>query len=145
EEELLRVKDALDLYLRGSRNDADALQPELEVLDRVADTLGMVGMGIERSQVQAQRAALADIAAGAPASEQTLLDIAGALLKVESSLQMHREQMGVQGGGGGMAAGTDSGERRRLVQAVLREAANNLLQSKELFVAHLTSPPGNTH
>lgn len=143
EEELMRVKDALDLYLRGSRSDGDSLQPELEVLDRVADTLGMVGMGIERSQVQAQRAALAQIAAGGEASEQVLLDIAGGLLKVESSLQMHREQMGAQGGGGA-AAGSD-GERRRLVQAVLREAANNLQQSKELFLAHLTSPPGSTH
>lgn len=143
EEELLRVKDALDLYLRGNKSDTASLQPELEVLDRVADTLGMVGMGIERSQVQAQRAALAEIASGGQADEQTLLDIAGALLKVETSLQSHREQMGVQGGG--TSAGAEGGERRRLTQAVLREAASNLQQSKELFIAHLTSPPGSPH
>lgn len=143
EEELLRVKDALDLFLRGNRTDANALLPELEVLDRVADTLGMVGMGIERAQVQAQRAALAELANGGEASEQMLLDIAGALLKVENSLQMHREQLGVQAGPGG-ADGADA-ERRRLMQAVLREAAVNLQQTKELFLAHLTSPAGSPH
>lgn len=142
EEELLRVKDALDLYLRGNQSDGSSLQPELDVLDRVADTLGMVGMGIERNEVQAQRTALASIASGERSGEQALLDIAGALLKVESSLQEHRERLGVQPAGG-VADG--SGERRRLTEAVLREAAVNLQQSKELFVAHLASPDSNTH
>ena len=141
EEELLRVKDALDLYLRGNQNDGSSLQPELDVLDRVADTLGMVGMGIERSAVQSQRTALATIAAGEPSGEQALLDIASALLKVEASLQEHRERLGVQPD----STQEGSGERRRLTQAVLREAAVNLQQAKELFVAHLASLQGNTH
>lgn len=44
-------------------------------------------------------------------------------------------------------AGEDagSGERRRLAAAVVREAAVNLQQAKELFVAHLAGAAGNDH
>jgi chemosensory pili system protein ChpA (sensor histidine kinase/response regulator) len=147
EEELMRVKDALDLYLRGNRSEGATLQPELDVLDRVADTLGMVGMGIERSQVQAQRAALASLASVQNADEQALLDIAGALLQVESSLQAHRERLGVQPGNtdGREGSRSSAAERRRLTHAVLREAAANLQQSKELFLSHLSTPSGSPH
>lgn len=68
EEELLKVKDALDLYIRGDRADTSLLKAELEVLDRVADTLGMVGMGRERAEVQAQRVALGGMVAGGMAT-----------------------------------------------------------------------------
>ncbi len=139
EEELLKVKDALDLYIRGDRADTGLLKAELEVLDRVADTLGMVGMGRERAEVQAQRGALSAMVESGHGGDQALLDIAGALIGVESSLQSHREHLGVAGEDAG------SGERRRLAAAVVREAAVNLQQAKELFVAHLAGTAGNDH
>ncbi len=151
EEELLRVKDALDLYLRGSQSDASPLKPELDVLDRVGDTLGMIGMGIERSHVKAQREALAtlvDGGVGGVGGEHVLLNVAGELLKVENALQEHRERLGIQSQDE-LSRGDDgrlsTGERRRLVQAVLREATVNLQQSKDLFLAHMSAEPGNVH
>ena len=41
-EDLLRVKDELDLYLRTGKSDPTELQPQSERLQSVADTLGML-------------------------------------------------------------------------------------------------------
>jgi chemosensory pili system protein ChpA (sensor histidine kinase/response regulator) len=88
-EELLRVKDALDLHLRTG-GDAATLQPQAAELASVADTLGMLGLGVARDVVLQQRDALEGIARGElPASESALLDIAGALLYVDASLDDH--------------------------------------------------------
>ena len=63
-EDLLRVKDALDLYLRTSQNDPAVLQPQAEALQRVSDTLGMLGLGLARTLVQQQRDAMQEIVDG---------------------------------------------------------------------------------
>ncbi|MDX5444868.1 MAG: Hpt domain-containing protein, partial [Zoogloeaceae bacterium] len=86
-EDLTRVKDALDLFLRGGRKSTADLQPAAETLARVGDTLGMLGLGALRKVVQTQAQAATDIVAGRQAPEETvLMDIASAMLYVESSL-----------------------------------------------------------
>jgi chemosensory pili system protein ChpA (sensor histidine kinase/response regulator) len=86
-EDLARVKDALDLFLRGGRKTTADLQPAADTLARVGDTLGMLGLGALRKQVQAQSQVAADIVAGRKTPEENvLMDIASALLYVESSL-----------------------------------------------------------
>ncbi len=148
EEELLRVKDALDLFLRGNRSEPESLQSELPILDRVADTLGILGMGVQRHEVQAQRTTLAEIVAGNLTDENMLLDIASGLLRVEQSLQEQRSGVAVRSRPDvkpdepGRLTGI---ERQRLIEAALKEAALNLQQSKELFVAELSSPVGKQH
>ena len=85
-EDLMRVKDALDLHLRTMDAKPAELAAQTDVLDRVADTLGMLGLGVPRRVVQEQRSALMDISSGSrPADESALLDIAGALLYVEAA------------------------------------------------------------
>lgn len=87
-EDLARVKDALDLFLRGGRKAVADLQPAADTLNRVADTLGMLGMGALRKVAQNQAQASADIVAGRRQPEESvLMDIASALLFVESSLE----------------------------------------------------------
>ena len=87
-EDLARVKDGLDLFLRGGRKAPAELLPAAETLSRVADTLGMLGLGALRKATQNQAQAATDIAAGRrPAEETALMDIASALLYVESSLE----------------------------------------------------------
>lgn len=49
-EELLRVKDALDLHLRTGGDIAE-LQTQVKELGSVADTLGMMGLGVARNVV----------------------------------------------------------------------------------------------
>ncbi|HET7358988.1 MAG TPA: Hpt domain-containing protein, partial [Rhodanobacteraceae bacterium] len=60
-DDLLRVKDALDLFLRQHDADPGQLGEQVEVLDRVADTLGMLGLNVPRRVVGEQRAIVEEI------------------------------------------------------------------------------------
>ena len=94
-EDLLRVKDALDLHLRTKQTGVADLQPQVEALSRVADTLGMMGLGVARNVVLQQRDAMHEIVAGnRSADEGALLDIAGALLYVDASLDDQVARLG---------------------------------------------------
>ena len=52
-EDLMRVKDALDLHLRTGKTDISELRPQVEALGRVSDTLGLMGLGVARGVLQA--------------------------------------------------------------------------------------------
>ena len=94
-EDLLRVKDALDLHLRTRQTGVADLQPQVEALSRVADTLGMMGLGVARNVVLQQRDAMHEIVAGNRAADEgALLDIAGALLYVDASLDDQVARLG---------------------------------------------------
>ena len=146
-EDLMRVKDALDLHLRTQNARPSDLQSQTEVLDRVADTLGMLGLGVPRRVVQEQRTILQDVSnATRPADEGTLLDIAGALLYVEASLDENIRSLGASSDA---AAGDASkpvdielpqAEVRRILEALIKEAQANLTQTKQDIVAFVESP-----
>jgi hypothetical protein len=61
-DDLLRVKEALDIFLRTHGADPGDLAAQGEVLDRVGDTLGMLGLGVPRRVVTEQRQIIGDIA-----------------------------------------------------------------------------------
>ncbi len=139
-EDLLRVKDALDLYLRNVEHDPRQLGGEADTLARVADTLGMLGLNVPRRVVHEQRETIAQIAAGARAvDEAALLDVAGALLYVESSLDDHIDRLGAESGEGASLQ-LPKAEARRLLEAVLKEASTNLARIKDDLVAFIESP-----
>ncbi len=139
-EDLLRVKDALDLYLRNAEHDPRQLAGEADALARVADTLGMLGLNVPRRVVHEQRETVAQLAAGArTVDESTLLDVAGALLYVESSLDDHIDRLGAEGGDDAELQ-LPKAEARRLLEAVLKEASTNLARVKDDLVAFIESP-----
>lgn len=134
-EELLRVKDALDLHLRA-RDNPGSLQPQVAELGNVADTLGMMGLGVARDVVLQQRDALREVAEGRrQADEGTLLDIAGALLYVDASLDDQVARLG----GPGSDAGRDASasESQRTVEVLAQEAIINFGAAREKFVAFI--------
>ena len=47
-EDLLRVKDALDLHLRAGLTDVAALRPQAEALDRIGETLAECGSSFDQ-------------------------------------------------------------------------------------------------
>src|SRR5699024_5797550 len=94
-DDLLNVKDALDLYLRDMDGDPARLAGQADILDRVGDTLGMLGLNVPRRVVGEQRGIIQEMATRARAvDEDVLLDVAGALLYVEASLDDHIERLG---------------------------------------------------
>ncbi|PKM08552.1 MAG: hybrid sensor histidine kinase/response regulator [Gammaproteobacteria bacterium HGW-Gammaproteobacteria-4] len=139
-EDLLRVKDMLDLHMRSPSNPVSALNAQAEVLDRVADTLGMLGLGVPRRVVQEQSQAIAEVVGGnRPADEATLLDIAGALLYVEASLDDQVSRLGqasIDTGSSGDRTLPGS-EAQHLLDAVVKEAIANFAQARQSFVAFI--------
>ncbi|WP_133477521.1 hybrid sensor histidine kinase/response regulator [Cognatilysobacter segetis] len=133
-EDLMRVKDALDIHLRTGRIDVAELKPQVEALTQVGDTLGMMGLGTARGVVLQQRDAMADVVEGRrPADEHALLDIAGALLYVDASLDDQVARLGLEDAeedGGALAR-----ESRKVLDIVVREAIANFGDARQSFVA----------
>ncbi|QSX73476.1 Hpt domain-containing protein [Lysobacter arenosi] len=133
-EDLLRVKDALDLHLRTGQTDVAGLTPQVEALTRVSDTLGMMGLGVARTVVLQQRDAMHEIVSGRrPADEGALLDVAGALLYVDASLDDQVSRLGLPD----EQADDDllAGEARKVLDVVVREAIANFGDARQAFVA----------
>jgi chemosensory pili system protein ChpA (sensor histidine kinase/response regulator) len=144
-EDLLRVKESLDLFLRRPDGDPAQLGSQAEVLDRVGDTLGMLALGVPRRVVGEQRRILGEIATGQrQPDEESLLDVAGALLYVEASLDDHIERLGAEGEGETQVS--DSGpsplprsEARHILSTLMREATANTSKVKDAIVGFVES------
>jgi len=133
-EELLRIKDALDLHLRTGGEPAQ-LQTQVDELGAVADTLGMMGLGVARGVVVQQRDALRGVVSGEQQIDETLLlDIAGALLYVDASLD---DQVAHLGAGGNGEDDPSAAEGRRTVEVLAHEAIANFAAAREHFVAFI--------
>ncbi|WP_019304262.1 Hpt domain-containing protein [Xanthomonas oryzae] len=137
-EELLRVKDALDLHLRTG-GDIAKLQTHVKDLGSVADTLGMMGLGVARNVVVQQRDALARVVDGqTQMDENVLLDIAGALLYVDASLDDQVASLGADPGDGTEVSNSaNSSEVRRTVDVLAQQAIANFGAAREHFVAFI--------
>ena len=144
-DDLLRVKEALDLFLRRPDGDPAQLGLQTDVLDRVGDTLGMLALGVPRRVVGEQRRILGEIATGARApDEESLLDVAGALLYVEASLDDHIERLGAEGEH--PSSSSDLGpaplprsEARHILATLMREATANTSRVKDAIVGFVES------
>ncbi|MEW5316352.1 MAG: hypothetical protein WDW38_007731 [Sanguina aurantia] len=148
-DDLLRVKEALDLFLRQQGGDPEQLSAQSEVLERVGDTLGMLALNVPRRVVIEQRRVLDEIASGLrQPDEETLLDVAGALLYVESSLDDHIESLGSEDSSAdtGMATqGLPRSEALGVVTALMHEAITNTGHVKNAIVAFVESGWEHSH
>ncbi|MET0226887.1 MAG: Hpt domain-containing protein [Dokdonella sp.] len=143
-DDLLRVKEALDIFLRSRNSDPGELLGQVEVLDRVGDTLGMLGLGVPRRVVSEQREVVQEMAQRRRAvDEGALLDVAGALLYVEASLDDHIERLGAGSDSDATGDGAlelPKAEVRKILDALMREAAVNIQQAKHDIIAFIESP-----
>src|SRR5271154_6917414 len=63
-EDLSKVKDVLDIYVRRGGGQADELDPQVGLLKKIGDTLGVLGLGELRARVQEATGKLEGIVAG---------------------------------------------------------------------------------
>ncbi len=135
-EDLSRVKDALDIFVRRGGTQVEELAPQLELLKKIGDTLGVLGLGELRDKVQTETTDLqAIVAQQAPMDEGALLRMAATLIKVEDSLDEQLIGMIVPlaepQGAPARPAGPDDIEFRQVTEAVLRECIVNMARIKE--------------
>jgi len=141
-DDLLRVKEALDLFLRQTDADPAQLASQTEVLERVGDTLGMLALGVPRRVVNEQRRVLDEIANRVRApDEELLLDVAGALLYVEASLDDHIESLGAEDEHAPESATAmlPRSEARHILATLMHEATANTGKVKDAIVAYVES------
>ena len=145
-EDLGRVKDALDIFVRQGGTQTDELAPQLELLKKIGDTLGVLGLGELRDKVQGETGDLqAIVTQQAAANEGTLLRMAATLIKVEDSLDEQLVGMIVPspaetGGTPSKPAGPDEIEFRQVTEAVLRECIVNMARIKEAISQSVEKP-----
>ncbi|HTP39951.1 MAG TPA: Hpt domain-containing protein [Steroidobacteraceae bacterium] len=87
-EDLSKVKDVLDIYVRrGGGGQTSELSPQLEMLRKIGDTLGVLGLGELRGRVQEAATRLEAMVAGRErADDAALIQVAATLIKVEDHL-----------------------------------------------------------
>jgi len=86
-EDLSKVKDALDIFVRRGGGQPQELAAQVELLRKIGDTLGVLGLGDLRSNVQTETERLTKIVNGTlKPDESTLVDVAATLIGVEDKL-----------------------------------------------------------
>jgi chemosensory pili system protein ChpA (sensor histidine kinase/response regulator) len=132
-EDLSKVKDVLDIFVRRGGGRIEELAPQLDLLKKISDTLGVLGLGEQRQRVQQEISGLSEfLSQGNAPPEDALVKIAGVLLSVEDSLddQLVRLILPTPQAGAGHPADEDA-EFRQVSEAVLRECIVNLAHIKE--------------
>ena len=142
-EDLGRVKDVLDIYVRTGMNKPAELVPQLDLLKKISDTLGVLGLGALRGDIDGEISRLKDVVARGGTNEQTILEIAATLLRVEDRLDRQLTQLIVPRDAPEEAASVDDNEEeadfRQVTEAVMRESIINLARIKETFSQSLTA------
>src|SRR5271154_6019164 len=86
-EDLAKVKDVLDIFVRRGAGQPKELGSQVEMLRKIGDTLGVLGLGELRAKVQFETDRLGKIVDGSlKADETTLVEIAATLIGVEDRL-----------------------------------------------------------
>jgi chemosensory pili system protein ChpA (sensor histidine kinase/response regulator) len=142
-EDLAKVKDVLDIFVRRGGGQSAELLPQLELLKKISDTLGVLGLGELRQRVQDEIQALSQIVQdGKPPSEDSLVRVAGVLLSVEDCLddQLVRLILPQAAESAADVPLDQDHEFRQVSEAVLRECIVNLARIKEAVSAAVQKP-----
>jgi chemosensory pili system protein ChpA (sensor histidine kinase/response regulator) len=142
-EELAKLKDQLDLFVRSDMRQNDELDELLPGLRQVANTLAVLGLGIPRKVVTEQIELVEKLSDQPdPVDDGTLMDIAGALLYVEASLAgLDSDRQRDSGGSDDETQTINLGSRElgEASSALLRESRNTLEQVKSAIVNFIAS------
>lgn len=130
--ELAGIKEALDLYLLSPEPDPLVLQNQLPVLNQVADTLTILGMESLRASLKQKITLIQAVIDTGKDAEEKLMDVAGTILQLESSLSQFAE--------GNLSEKSNKDSLLdEVYQAVITEARKTLDQTKDAIVDFVDS------
>ena len=140
-EDLIQVKDVLELFMQSNDQDLDQLAPIPEQLGKIADTYGMLGMGNVRQSIMDQRDVMQGIVKGeTEISEPVVSGIAYELLNAESEL---KDYIASRSGFVDMNRDHDdqtvpAAEYRQVVFTVVSEGLKNFSEAKEAILSYVS-------
>ena len=139
-EDINKVKDNLDVFVRSDEKDISILEDVSSALTQMSDTLAMLNLGVQREAVLKQTAVIKDIVAGKITDlEAELMNVAAAMIAVENSLgevstakaaASIEVEEGIDAGDAALAQ-MQGAEQQKLMETVLDEAKVNLTKVKE--------------
>ena len=143
--ELTRVKDVLDLFMRKEHADTEMLTHLERPLRQLADTLGMIGQGSLRSRLLRQADKVKSfIVRSDPPEEYELMEMAGDILFVESSLgsmqNIQSAKLDETANDAKWGLSLPEGEYGRLIKQTVREARVDIAKAKEAIIGYTEAP-----
>ena len=142
-EELVRVKERLDLFVRSDRQHTSDLESLLAPLRQIADTLAVLGFGQPRKVIIDQLAVVLSIAQGQrEPNDAVLMDVAGALLYVEATLA---GMVGTVEPESPEDARLPTTDLTQIHQIVIKEARICLQQAKDMIVDYIDADWDRQH
>src|SRR5688572_4147714 len=140
-EDLGTVKDALDIFVRTGMQGADKLSPQLDMLKKIGDTLGVLGLDKARGQIQRETQELAAIVTNGRQPDRGVLEkIAATLLDVEDALDRELVRAVMPGFEASDPGGPVDTQQRKVTQAVMGECTVNLARVKEAVIQLVENP-----
>lgn len=150
-EDLTEVKDALDVFMHADQRRPEDLEPLHPRLIKIAETLGMLGLGEARRLVNNEAELVDSAIKGEQAiDEDLLMKIASVMLSVESAINdfMAGRSSGMSQTEMNAALEGDTVERNALPQsefqgvmaAVIRETLTDLNKAKDAILEFVAAP-----
>jgi chemosensory pili system protein ChpA (sensor histidine kinase/response regulator) len=142
-EDLAKVKDALDLHARTGEIPDEVLESQFQMLAKIGDTLGVLGLGDFRDEVQAEADRLRGLLGKMPAeAEDELLAVAAALLRVEDRLEARLVGLVVEEPAGPDQAPVDEreDEMHQVREGLLRECLFNMARVRDAISERVAGP-----
>ena len=135
-EDMLSIKDSLDLFVRSEDKSVSDLEPLCEKLRSVADTLGLLGMGKLRKLIKEQEQVVSDaIKSNGELEDSLIMSIASALLFVESSINdLRLANTDDDDDEGEINKLLPDSEYNQLVDLTITEAKSVLAKIKDAFI-----------
>lgn len=133
------IKETFDLFIRGEEEEAGRLAGLAGRLDQLGDTLGMIGRGALRQQLQSCSASMREIEDQPSAiTEESLMQLATDLLSVETALGNRRQSLPDTDATQTIVGSTD--EHVSNQDAVIQQAFVEVSSIKSQLEAHLQHP-----
>lgn len=143
-EDMLEVKDVLEIFVHSNASDASKLETLPELLNKIADTLAMLGLGGAREEVLTQQGKINQIIDGSlDSSEEEIMNIAGVLLSVEAQLNNFIANRATPSDGEptsnrvGDLGDMPEAEYLEVLAAVIREALQDFNEAKQAILGYI--------
>jgi chemosensory pili system protein ChpA (sensor histidine kinase/response regulator) len=140
-QDLGTVKDSLDIFVRTGMQDLRQLLPQLEMLQKIGDTLSVLGLDSAQAKIRAQMVDLNSMVDASAEVDQEILErIAAVLLSVEDDLDRELVRAVVPSDGQAPAQTESEAQYTQVTQAVMGECMVNLAKVKEAVVKLVDQP-----
>ncbi len=134
-EDLGRVRDHIDLFVRTRSGNPSDLEPLVGMLKKVRDALDMLGLEEARTHIERQRETVLELVAGDEVTQDALLGLATGLIGVESDVEAFLA---------GSAEAPQAVAERGARVAGMREALADISRIKEAIAEYLHNPAAAT-